>query len=245
MKLEFVGLLLLYIPYLASAVAIKNLDSRTVASPKPKCDTQKVFDQNTSNNRKQGTCRAFRSTAVNDLENCKPFCGDLATSKDGKMHSCSCLSFGENLPTYCDPHGVVYTMGVCKFDLPLANMIVNDVMTALPLIAKIGCTILFSALKTVVKTVSWVIPGAKALEGMDAGMQAAVKAAKGISEAGKKGQDGVAFFKKDWIGDICGGADEHTAAIEKIFSNLDPVGAVTNAVTDAVAKSKPADPKPT
>lgn len=204
-------------------------------------ETQTEYDEETTSFRSQGLCRAYISTdqslLTKGLSTCDDQCGDLAKQRtsEGKMTSVSCFSGGQGIPTYTDPDGNQFNMGECICDIPILDEIVNDVLMALPAIAEIGCEILFDSLDLVLQIGAAAIPGEG--EVMDAGMAAAVKAAKTITE---NGQDASSFLQ--WFANPCGSSN-YTQMIDNIF---DPLSSVPDSVMPGLGcKKKPCPGKKT
>ena len=117
----------------------------------------------------------------------------------------------------------------------VSSLVVQDVLMALPAIAEIGCELLFDSLDLVLQIGAAAIPGEG--EAMDAGMAAAVKAAKTVTE---NGQDASSFLQ--WFANPCGSSN-YTQKIDQIF---DPLSNVPDSVMPGLGcKKKPCPgPKP-
>jgi hypothetical protein len=176
------------------------------------CETQQQFDQTTTLYKSQGLCRSWKTTAVNDvMAMCNPTCH----TKPGQSVVCS-AGTAQSTYMYCDPKGNPWTPGKCSCDNKLIDDVADDVLKALPEIAKIGCEIMMGTLETVLQIGLAIIPGAGEIE--DAGMVAAVQAAKIVMKVGK---DATKFAK--WL-DPCGTkAAKYQQQAPKIVGTLNKV----------------------
>ena len=225
----------LVLPLLTSAYphAVESVEVLSVRQSDDDGESQTEYDQETTSLTSQGLCRTYYSLAVpqsQGLSTCSGFCGDLVkqAQQAGNVSSVTCVSGGQGIPTYTDPQGNQYSVGKCECNIPVLDEVVLDVVMMLPAIAEIGCELLFDSLDLVLQIGEAAIPGEG--EAMDAGMSAAVKAAKTVTE---NGQDASSFLQ--WFADPCGSSN-YTQMIDKIF---DPLSSVSDTVmTGLGCKSK-------
>ncbi len=135
------------------------------------------------------------------------------------MSSVTCVSGGIGLTTITGPAGNKFTMGECECNVPLINQIVEDVLLALPAIAKIGCELLYGGLDLIIQIGALAIPGEG--EAMDAGLFAVTQGAKILSKNGY----GSSMLLK-WLANPCSSSN-YTQKLDKIWS-------VTTKVSDKV-----------
>ncbi len=202
-----------------SIVVTALLGPARYLEPREGRETKQQFDQTTQSFTHQGLCRLYLNSNRErmGLEICAPKCGDLVkkAKKAGDMTSVSCVTGGMNIPKYTDPDGNQYQPGKCECDIPILEEIVDNVLMALPAIAEIGCSILFSALDKVLEIGATAIPGVGAA--MNVGMKSAVQAAKTVAENGQEASSFAGWFSK-----ICG-KGKYGSMISKIFDPLSNV----------------------
>ncbi|KAH6679383.1 hypothetical protein B0J14DRAFT_686437 [Halenospora varia] len=220
------------LPLLAlECISFANALVANSVSPRRK-ETKQEFDQDTAGMMKQGACRAYPEVGRNSLFMCEPVCGDLVKQKVASGHpgDVTCLgSSGPGIPTYYDLDGHKYYIGICKCNIPVVDMLAEDLMIALPAAAQVGCAIIFGALNAVVELGTMAIPGAG--PGMNAGMKASIQAAKTIAENGKEAST---FLQ--WITKPCGTGPW----VDKINKIFDPLSNVPDSVVPSLGcKKKP------
>ena len=174
-------------------------------------ESQEEFDHNTASLVQQGQCRAYLALGhvTESTSTCESKCGDMAKKADetGKTTSVGYMGL-QGTPTYTDPKGDDYMIGRCLCDPPLVDIIVDEVLIALPAIAEIGCAILSGSFDLVLELEAAAIPG---VGEMTVSMKAGIQAAKTITE---HGQDVSSFIK--WFDSPCGHS-KYTDMVDKIF----------------------------
>ncbi|KAL8710280.1 MAG: hypothetical protein Q9220_005050 [cf. Caloplaca sp. 1 TL-2023] len=194
-------------------------------------ESQQEFDQTTASMKQQGLCRAYDGELWGEksLSTCESFCGDLIKKarETGETKSLGCHSDGTGVLKKVDPEGGLFLPGVCVCDVPALDMVVDDVLMSLPAIAEIGCSILFGTFDLILEIGVTAIPGAG--PAMNAGMKAAVQAAKTIRD---NGQDANSFFQ--WFSSPCGNG-KYVNQVNKIF---DPLSNVPDSVVPGLGCKK-------
>ncbi|KAL8830858.1 MAG: hypothetical protein Q9170_005541 [Blastenia crenularia] len=180
-------------------------------------ETKETFDQVTVNFKQQGQCRVYRESAdkkKSELDTCEPKCGNLvkkAMEMENPM-SLGCRERSDSIGEHVDPDGDKYDHGLCVCEIPVASQVVAGAPLNLPVVADLGCPILYAAFDTILNDGEKAIPITE--PSMDVGMEAAIRAAKTIADSGKRAN---AFL--DWFQYPCGD-DKYVNANDKIFVAL-------------------------
>ncbi|KAF4550404.1 Hypothetical protein D9617_17g046720 [Elsinoe fawcettii] len=177
--------------------------------------TQEEFNGETVSFEKQGLCRSYKSAGGDTLGTCRVYCN--------KQSNITCFGLFEGVSgremTVLDPEGRLFSMGRCECKVPeIAVFLATEILEAMPLVAGIGCTILFGALQTVIDIGTTLIPGGAAVKGVEKGVQAA----KTLVE---NGNDAAGFT--GWFSKVCN--PTNSDAVAKINADVgkffDPLAA--------------------
>lgn len=150
------------------------------------------FPQLRANAMSNGKCFLFERTENNDLTMCEPVCGQLGENSVG------CFGL-ENDWSMLDPNGNLFMGGECRCEDPVVEFFADLVITNLPALAAIGCTIFFESMELTIRAGISATPVGLA---HNAGLRAGVKAAKTLNKL-YGAADRADLFGK-WYQPICG-----------------------------------------
>jgi hypothetical protein len=167
-KTRVYGLSIVFILLFSSAVAgviTPNSDLSRRGDPKPQSKVE--FDQETASFKQSGTCRLYDAAGNKDKRKhssdiCETKCGNTSdrVRDTNATASTSCESLGPEAKDRwsLDPDGDKYSLGGCACQVPLADIIINDVAAVLPRIGDILCVGLLTALRETLETAVNFIP---------------------------------------------------------------------------------------
>ncbi|KAL8916005.1 MAG: hypothetical protein Q9172_006515 [Xanthocarpia lactea] len=180
-------------------------------------ESQQEFDETTARFKQESLCRHYLDSTDKkkvELNTCVQKCGDLVgkSFENEDSNSLRCTSESDNVPEIADPDGDRYTLGKCICEVPMVNQVVDETSLSLPVVADIGCPIIYRAFDAILDVGAAAIPGVEAP--MDVGMNASIQAAKTISDSGKEADSFL-----NWFDQPCD-AGNYTDVVSKIFNPL-------------------------
>ncbi len=115
-------------------------------------------------------CQIWLTGGTPGQDQCMKHCGDVRQQADDTGNPASILCVGVDY-AYGPMQGQLitsndgtYVLGKCICDCPLVDTIVQNVVLALPIIASIGCEILFQAFDVILEIGAMAIPGVGELD---------------------------------------------------------------------------------
>ncbi|KAL8979476.1 MAG: hypothetical protein Q9205_005198 [Flavoplaca limonia] len=177
-------------------------------------ESQQEFEDTTGRYKQSGQCRLYLDSTDKTrggLGTCAQKCGDLVGEEDISK-SPECTTSGDNVPEILDPEGDRYTPGECVCDVPIVDQMVDETLLPLPVVADIGCPIVYQAFDAILDVGAAAIPDEEAP--MDIGMNASIQAAKTISDSGKEADSFLGWFDQPCE------VGNYTDVILKIFNPL-------------------------
>ncbi|KAG8625087.1 hypothetical protein KVT40_006838 [Elsinoe batatas] len=201
--------------------------------------SKETFDQETKAFEKEGLCRSYEGNG-DTLSTCKVYC-----NQPSNITCYGGVEVNGKKTYYYDPDGQPWIIGKCECKVPeIAVFLATEVLEAMPLVAGIGCTLLFGALQMVIDIDTTVIPGGAAVKGVENGVQAA----KTLVE---NGNDAAGFT--GWFSKVCNPTNSDEVArinadVGKFFDPLaaaaDYIGVGAGCVLKDKSKCKKNDKKP-
>ncbi|KAL8952482.1 MAG: hypothetical protein Q9222_001623 [Ikaeria aurantiellina] len=195
-----------------------NLPPEHLASRDQSRQTLQAFEEDTARFNEQGLCRQYiASTGKQEtqLDTCEPKCGNLlhVASNAGNASIVNCIVENHGTPGKIDPDGDRYNYGKCVCQVPVKDHLVDGVNMSLPVVADIGCPILYGAFDIILLLDQ---PASMREESSkDVGMEAAAQAAKAMVKAGKTPN---AF--SNWFNPPCDNP-KYLDNVAQIFEKLD------------------------